>query len=341
MNYKDFRNDLELRIGVFCKQDGIYENPEVKIQKVVKNNGMELYGFQITEAGQQNTKSAEAYPIVYLEEFYDMYKKGALIGDVARACIKKYEEARQKGEAIAETFLNTFDDKEVFLSRVMPELHSLSLNQTWTETMPHRVYGDIMEIAVVTTKLSDGQTMEAKINNSILETLGVDQEELFDHALENMKRDDPAHLINIMDMLMGVEPSKDLPDITQPGEMAALMTDMCGAAAVLDEDMIGRMTEKYGDIYLLPSSIHEFLVLPKDVSIQSLPEMRQMVYEINRNEVAPSERLSDQVYEIRDGRLSIAMTAEERALMESVDLAGTKEKAKDTGRTNRPKKHSR
>ena len=44
MNYKDFRNDLELRIGVFCKQDGIYENPEVKIQKVVKNNGMELYG---------------------------------------------------------------------------------------------------------------------------------------------------------------------------------------------------------------------------------------------------------------------------------------------------------
>ena len=32
--------------------------------------------------------------------------------------------------------------------------------------------------------------------------------------------------------------------------------------------------------------------------------MRQMVYEINRNEVAPSERLSDQVYEIRDGRLS-------------------------------------
>ena len=95
MNYKDFRNDLELRIGVFCKQDGIYENPEVKIQKVVKNNGMELYGFQITETGQQNTKSAEAYPIVYLEEFYDMYKKGALIGDVARACIKKYEEARR------------------------------------------------------------------------------------------------------------------------------------------------------------------------------------------------------------------------------------------------------
>ena len=340
MNYKEFRDGMEMRVRTLCLQNGIYENPDVKIEKVVKNNGMELYGLQINEAGDKGSMS-EASPIVYLEEFYDMYKKGTLIGDVAKACLSKHEKAREKGAAIAEDFLSTLNNKEAFLSRVMPELRSISMNPSWIETMPHRVFGDIMEIAVVATELNEGEFMAAKINNSVIEAFEIGPDELFDHALENMKRDDPAFVQDVFDKLSHVKPSKELPDLSYPTAMAVLTCEKCGAAAALDEDMIGRMSEKYGDVYLIPSSIYEFLVLPKAVNQQSLQEIREMVYEINRAEVSPEDRLSDQVYEIRDGKLSIAMTAEERAFMESVELADVQEKAKSAGRTNRPKKHSR
>lgn len=340
MNYKEFRDGMEMRVRTFCLQNGIYENPDVKIEKVVKNNGMELYGLQINEAGDKGSKS-EASPVVYLEGFYDMYKKGELFGNVVQACVDKHEKARGKGASIAEDFLSALNDKEALLCRVMPELHSFSMNPSWTETMPHRVFGDIMEIAVVTAELDNGDLMAAKINNSVLETFEIDPDELFDHALENMKRDDPAFVQDVFDRLNHVKPSKELPDLSDPSTMAVLTCEKCGAAAVLDEDTIGRMTEKYGDVYLIPSSIYEFLVMPKSISLQSLPEIRKMVYEINRAEVSPEDRLSDQVYEIRDGKLSIAMTAEERALMESVKLADAQEKAQNAGRTNRPKKHSR
>lgn len=340
MNYKEFRDGMEMRVRVFCLQDGIYENPDVKIEKVVKNNGMELYGLQITEAGDKGSKS-EASPVVYLEEFYDMYKKGALIGDVARACIDKHEKARAKAPVIAEDFLSALNNKEVFLGRVLPELRSLSMNPGWTETMPHKIIGDIMEIAVVTVELDNGDLMAAKINNSVLETFDIGPDELFDHALENMKRDDPAFVQDVFDKLSHAKTSKELPDISTFPGFAALSCEKCGAAAVLDEELIGRMSEKYGDVYLIPSSIYEFLVMPRSINTKSLSEVRQMVYEVNRQEVRPEERLSDQVYEIRDGKLSIAMTAEERALMESVKLADAQEKAQNAGRTNRPKKHSR
>ena len=49
-----------------------------------------------------------------------------------------------------------------------------------------------------------------------------------------------------------------------------------------------------GDFYILPSSIHELLAVP--VSTAEIEELRQMVKEVNDNEVAPEEILGYEVY---------------------------------------------
>ena len=50
-----------------------------------------------------------------------------------------------------------------------------------------------------------------------------------------------------------------------------------------------------GDYFILPSSVHEILVVPDDGNI-SFRELTDMVKEVNRTQVAPEDRLTDQVY---------------------------------------------
>ena len=50
------------------------------------------------------------------------------------------------------------------------------------------------------------------------------------------------------------------------------------------------------DLFILPSSIHEILLVPMDCGV-SKEELEKMVCSINNSELSPSEVLSDNVYE--------------------------------------------
>ena len=50
-----------------------------------------------------------------------------------------------------------------------------------------------------------------------------------------------------------------------------------------------------GDFFVLPSSVHEVLLIPDDGSME-LSYLEQMVRDVNQQEVAPEERLSDNVF---------------------------------------------
>lgn len=51
------------------------------------------------------------------------------------------------------------------------------------------------------------------------------------------------------------------------------------------------------DIYVLPSSIHELIVIPSSV-VDDENYLTKMVHEINQNEVEPKDRLSDDAYRV-------------------------------------------
>lgn len=87
-----------------------------------------------------------------------------------------------------------------------------------------------------------------------------------------------------------------------------------GAAAILNDDIRQEIAEKVGDFYMLPSSIHETLIIPKDAGME-FKELEQMVQEVNQTQVAPGERLSDHVYEYdaKEHELFRSDRAEERA----------------------------
>ena len=110
---------------------------------------------------------------------------------------------------------------------------------------------------------------------------------------------------------MAMQMMSDIPDT-----MYVLTNDtkVNGAAAILNDDIRQEIAEKVGDFYMLPSSIHETLIIPKDAGME-FKELEQMVQEVNQTQVAPGERLSDHVYEYdaKEHELFRSDRAEERA----------------------------
>lgn len=69
-----------------------------------------------------------------------------------------------------------------------------------------------------------------------------------------------------------------------------------GAACMLYKEPLKLFSARVGkDLYIIPSSIHEVIILPADNNICK-NELNAMVQQVNKEEVAESDILSDHVY---------------------------------------------
>ena len=69
-----------------------------------------------------------------------------------------------------------------------------------------------------------------------------------------------------------------------------------GAGIIAYQDFMDQAAERVGgDFYILPSSIHEILIVP-DNGQMDLAQLQDMVREVNATQVLPEEKLTDNVY---------------------------------------------
>ena len=72
--------------------------------------------------------------------------------------------------------------------------------------------------------------------------------------------------------------------------------ELNGTTILLDNNMMERVIEKVGiDFYILPSSVHEVIIVPAYVEMD-INDLESMVREINITQVDVPDRLSDHVY---------------------------------------------
>ena len=112
--------------------------------------------------------------------------------------------------------------------------------------------------------------------------------ELYDSALKNTREN---LVITTMSEILGLPAGlfEDMDIITTKDKTF-------GASALLFPDIFRKYCEKKGvqKIYIIPSSIHELIVVPQDIGAGY--EMTSMVQEVNATAVQASDVLSDHVY---------------------------------------------
>lgn len=136
------------------------------------------------------------------------------------------------------------------------------------------------------------------IRTEHLEMWQVSKEKLFADAMENMPHLYPADFMNMAAVLREIyhDPA-GLLSISFPMYVLTNTERLNGASSLLYEGQMEKIAAELGkDYYVLPSSIHEVIIMPKNEKGTDENYLSQMVDEINHEQLAREEILSNHAY---------------------------------------------
>ena len=288
MEYKEFVEYIKMNAGYIAGEGG-----NITINHVIKNNGCEMDGLVIMEKGK------DIAPTIYLDSFYELYTNGENIKNIIRQIEAIYEQNKNNV-----TFdVNILKHFDTIKDKIVYKVVNYRSNEKLLEQVPHK---RILDLAVVFYCLLDneyGRSATALIYNNNLKNWNVTIDDVYKAALKNTP--DLLHSkISSMAALFekcGVNVDGEEVDLKDyvPSDMYVLTNEskLNGAACILYENVLYDFAQKLGaDLYILPSSVHEVILLPK-LSMFEKDELVNMVKEVNTEGVAADEVLSDHVYE--------------------------------------------
>ncbi|SKB67050.1 hypothetical protein SAMN06296386_103316 [Lachnospiraceae bacterium] len=284
----DFEGFRDCVIGILSDICG----PEFRVEErqVIKNNAVKLYGVSISE-----NNSAVA-PTIYLEVFYEEYLKGVRgVQEIANEVLRVYSNNRTPGNFELEKFL----DYEKVRMNLGVRLINREKNREFLGCVPHR---DFLNLAVIyTVRVGDKNGFASiTVRNEHLEKWGISEDELRKDAENNMESImEPRirYLYEFMESLgCSIGEETGMSEKVLPMYVLTNRSGNFGAAAVIMTGLLREFAEnKESDLYILPSSVHELILLPISGDV-NVSELRSMVKSVNESVLDKEDFLSDDVY---------------------------------------------
>ncbi|MBQ3665029.1 MAG: hypothetical protein II919_02850 [Lachnospiraceae bacterium] len=313
MTYDEFLNDVREDINKLLGDEVC-----VKTHRILKNNDIELDALTII------TKDSNVSPTIYLNSYYDEYLRGKEIDEITKEICDLYISNSTKINFDVDIFksFENIRDKVVF------KLINTKANKKLLRDIPHI---DFLDLSIVFYCMFDNEYLgsaTALIHNIHVNMWEITVEELYEIAKENtpklLKYEIKEMNELIRDILVGDikkvicenddrydkncetanpevvadELMKDLMKAKEQISMYVLTNRqrMNGAACLLYDHIIEDFAkEMQKDLYILPSSIHEVILIPA-INGMSREELTEMVKEVNKDEVDDIDVLSDHTY---------------------------------------------
>ncbi len=273
------------------------ENYRVKLNDVMKNNGVVLRGITLMQ------DDSNISPTIYLNPYYDAYENGdTTLGTVIDEVIDTYERNKINRSIDMKFFLNY----ETVRSRIIFKLINTEKNRELLRDVPYIPFHDLSIVFQCLVSEERFGNASILIHNVHLQLWKVNARELYECALENTpllqgyELADMDTVLEEMKALGGID-DEEIEDMQQEVPMYVLSNKsrINGASCILYKDILkdfAMVVDK--DLYVLPSSIHEVILLPSD-GTQESEQLKEMVREINQSQVEKEEVLSDSVYYYR------------------------------------------
>ncbi len=287
MNYREFCEFARDHIKEFLPAK--YQNAEVSLQEVLK-------GGDKTRIGLMVKTESNISPNVYLEEFFEEYSNGKDLEKVMKN-IADFRDAHEVSQEFDVSMITDFDKAK---DLIQPRLINGNTNFSYLMDKPNMsLPGGIVEMFAV--KLGNG--MSSPVTEQMMESWGVSAGDLHDLAQHNQPQSlDEVYFKPLGEVLCELQGIPfDSPQgeffLNQAPSMYVLSNNerTHGASLITNSELMDEIADKIGpDFKVVPSSIHECLILPAD-SIDR-EAMEEMIHSINEGEVLPEERLSDSLF---------------------------------------------
>lgn len=232
---------------------------------------------------------------VNLEQFYGMYQDGSSYENV----LQEIADAVVTGFAsVPDVDIGMLSDYESMKQHLTAQIVGAKNNSDKLKDVPHQMMEDMAVVyRFQVGEVSSGQA-SILITNQMLELYGITQEQLHQDALEMSQRNEPVSIKN-MDEIIYEMSDGFMGSIENPESALWVATNESrfnGASVIAYPDFMERAAQQLdGGFYLLPSSIHETLLI-SDAFGMKAKELKEMVTQINAAEIRPEEKLTDNAY---------------------------------------------
>ena len=234
---------------------------------------------------------------INLENFFEAYENGVDYNAVVDRAIQVVENGLNNQPVIDVSALTDYSQMK---DKLIMEVVSKEANEDMLANIPHM---DMEDMAVVYRFVLDSnEDGRATIlaTNHLIEIMGVTPEQLHADAMENAPELKPAVIMGMSEMLAEMGMSMEMMGLEVPEQefmyVATVEDKINGAGVLAYQNFMDQAAERVGgDFYILPSSRNEVLLVP-DNGEMDLQYLKDMVCEVNATQVAPEEKLTDNVY---------------------------------------------
>ena len=290
MEYREFLENV--RKEVESRYDS---NVSVTLNHVMKNNGTELDGITIME------KDKNIAPTIYINSFYDRYREGVSLKAVVSEIIRIYNQNKNSININADYFENYENVRKTIVYKLV----NYQKNKKLLEDVPYKRVLDLAVVFYFLIEQRKGVSATALIHNEHLRIWNVTEDEIYNDALKNtpvLLAGSIVPMSKILSEIAGTAPvDNDEKVCKYTGEdILYVLTNSSrvnGAACILYDNLLKKFAnDVHSDLYILPSSVHEVIIVPKKNAFDK-SELADMVREVNEQGVSQDEILSDNVYE--------------------------------------------
>lgn len=271
---------------------------KVRLDDIRKNNSVLLKGLTVMQEGRS------IFPTIYLNDYYDAFEEGTIsFKDVVDAVADIYSRNKTDQSMNMRYFLNFNCIKD----RIIYTLVNTEKNRELLEDVPHMEFLDLSIIFRYLIAGKTGSRASVCIHNAHMKMWGVSAEKLFQTAEANTPWLLNFEIKSIKEVICEIMSEEGL-DVSNCGNcmdelrgsipmyVLSNKNRVEGASCILYPDLVKNFADKLGnDLYIIPSSIHEMLLLPVK-EFEEAGEIKSMIKEINETQVRDEEVLSDSLY---------------------------------------------
>ena len=286
MKYTEFLQTIEKEIT--ARLDDSFK---LQIHPVEKNNGKIYDGLVII-----NPKFNIA-PTIYLNPYYHWYLDGVSMDSILDAILSTYHDVSP-----TEDFDISFcSDYSKAKDHIVMQLINYDKNSKKLEHIPHVKY---LDFAIIFQFYMDSSLPEygtITVTDKLFEKWKISMEDLIRTAMTNTPALFPSSIIDMEEFLHSKSSklSGMFADIPHSDFKIYIITNtrrINGAACILYPGILSSLSKKLGgNLLLIPSSIHEFLVMPLSIAPDT-NDMNEFICEVNATQLKDEEVLGERYY---------------------------------------------
>ena len=259
----------------------------VNVKDVEKANGMSYRGIVVADdqLGMGVT--------INMDKHYKMYLAGRPVDEIVDLV---QQQAMDAFEEKPDVDISRMKDYESLCSNVIMEAVSREKNAEYLQNVPHFDMADLSIIYRVNVAESRNQGIGViTVDNRLLNSMGVSQDQFQKDVFDQVLAGEPPILKPLTEVLGGSFIG-DGSELDGGLFLATNSNALYGASVIAIPGFLDQAAEELGgSFYILPSSVHEVLLLKNDQAMD-VQNLENMVQEINESIVSPEEQLSDRVY---------------------------------------------